>query len=333
MNFQSLDLNLLRVFDEVMAERNLTRAARNLSITQPAVSSALRRLREAFGDELVTRAGHGVVPTPFALSIWPSVREALAHLRAAVMPADFDARTSRESFVLAMADATTAILVPRLLEILEREAPRASMRVQPLTTRDPRALLEEDEVHMAVGYFPAVIADITLVGMQEDRPGSFGHAAVYTGQYACVMRADHPLAAGPLTIDDYCAARHLLVSFSGRPFGFVDEALAKIKRRRRVVLTVNQFFTAARVVADSDLLTILPRDFIPATGIAHRLAWQPLPVDVPALQVDMLWHRRRQGSPAHTWLRNAVGRLAHTPLATGVPAARYAGDSLPAPLR
>ena len=333
MNFQSLDLNLLRVFDEVMAERNLTRAARNLAVTQPAVSSALRRLREAFGDELVTRAGHGVVPTSFALSIWPAVREALASLRAAVTPADFEARTTRESFVLAMADATTAILVPRLLATLEKEAPRASMRIQPLTTRDPRAMLEEDEVHMAVGYFPAVIADITLGDMQEDRPGSFGHAAIYAGQYVCVMRASHPLAGGPVTLEDYCAARHLLVSFSGRPFGFVDEALAKIKRRRRVVLTVNQFFTAARVVADSDLLTILPRDFIPATGIAHRLAWQPLPVDVPVLQVDMLWHRRRQGSPAHTWLRNAVGRLAHMPIATGVPATRFSGDPLPEALR
>jgi DNA-binding transcriptional LysR family regulator len=333
MNFLTLDLNLLRVFDEVMAERNLTRAARNLSITQPAVSSALRRLREAFGDELVTRTGHGVEPTPFALSIWPAVRESLANLRAAVTPSDFDPRTTRESFVLAMADATTAILIPRLLRILEQEAPRASMRVRPLTTRDPRPLLEEDEVHMAIGYFPAVIADITLGDMQEDRPGSFGHAAVYTGQYVCVMREGHPLARGPVTLDDYCAARHLLVSFSGRPFGFVDEALAGIKRRRRIVLTVNQFFTAARVVADSDLLTILPRDFIPATGIAHRLAWQPLPVAVPTLQVDMLWHRRRQGSPAHTWLRNAVGRLAHMPVATGVPAARYAGDPLPEAMR
>src|SRR5690606_29846814 len=133
----------------------------------------------------------------------------------------------------------------------------------------------------AVCSCPEVIAAITLVYMEEDWPGSLGHAAVYTGQYVCVMREGHPLARGPVTLDDYCAARHLLVSFSGRPFGFVDEALAGIKRRRRIVLTVNQFFTAARVVADSDLLTILPRDFIPATGIAHRLAWQPLPVAVP----------------------------------------------------
>ena len=201
MNFLTLDLNLLRVFDEVMAERNLTRAARNLAITQPAASNALRRLREALGDELVTRAGYGVVPTPFALSIWPAVREALANLRSAIAPVDFDPTTTRDTFVLAMADATSAILIPRLLKTMETESPRASMRVRPLTTRDPRLLLEGDEVHMAVGYFPAVIAAITLGEMQEDRPDTFGHAPVYSGQYVCVMRRDHPLAGSPISLD------------------------------------------------------------------------------------------------------------------------------------
>ena len=325
MNFLTLDLNLLRVFDEVMAERNLTRAARNLAITQPAASNALRRLRDALGDELVTRAGYGVVPTPFALSIWPAVRESLANLRAAIAPIDFDASTTRETFVLAMADATAAILIPRLLRILESEAPRASMRVRPLTTRDPRVLLEGDEVQMAVGYFPAVVAAITLGEMQEDVPDTFGHAPVYSGQYVCAMRRDHPFAGTAISLDAYCNARHLLVSFSGRPFGFVDEALAAIKRSRRIVLTVNQFFTAAQVVANSDLLTILPRDFIPSTGIAERLAWQPLPVQVPLLQVDMLWHRRQQTSPAHTWLKSALQRLAGDTLKSTVPLTRFGG--------
>ena len=329
MNFLTLDLNLLRVFDEVMAERNLTRAARNLAITQPAASNALRRLREALGDELVTRAGYGVVPTPFALSIWPSVREALANLRAAIAPVDFDASTTRDTFVLAMADATAAILIPRLLRILEQEAPRASIRLRPLTTRDPRILLEGEEVQMAIGYFPAVVAAITLGEMQEDTPDTFGHAPIYSGQYVCVMRRDHPLAGAPISLDAYCGARHLLVSFSGRPFGFVDEALAVIKRSRRIVLTVNQFFTAAQVVANSDLLTILPRDFIPSTGIAEQLAWQPLPVQVPLLQVDMLWHRRKQAAPAHTWLRAAVLRLAEPSFKPDVPQARYGGGATP----
>jgi len=185
---------------------------------------------------------------------------------------------------------------------------------------------------MAVGYFPAVVAAITLGEMQEDTPDTFGHAPVYSGQYVCVMRRDHPLAASPISLDAYCAARHLLVSFSGRPFGFVDEAMAASAsstkpKGRPEKLTVNQFFTAAQVATQSDLLTILPRDFIPATGISDRLAWQPLPVQVPLLQVDMLWHRRHAASPAHAWLRSAVGRLVDKSFKVEVPPARYSGDA------
>ena len=189
MNFLTLDLNLLRVFDEVMAERNLTRAARNLAITQPAASNALRRLRMALGDDLVTRAGYGVVPTPFALSIWPAVREALTNLRAAIAPIDFDPSTTRETFVLAMADATAAELMPNLVEIIERDAPGVSMRVLPLTTRDPRKLLDEGHMDLAVGFFPAVLADLTAQA-QQGGLAPFDHQRLYTGElYASCVRA------------------------------------------------------------------------------------------------------------------------------------------------
>src|SRR6476659_7269534 len=122
VNFRTLDLNLLRVFDEVMAERNLTRAARNLSLTQPAVSNSLRRLRELLGDELVRRAGAGVEPTPRALALWPTVREALRQLQHTLAPSEFDPASARTTFVLAMADATAAELMPGLVRIGEAEA-------------------------------------------------------------------------------------------------------------------------------------------------------------------------------------------------------------------
>lgn len=121
LNFRTLDLNLLRVFDEVMAERNLTRAAHNLAMTQPAVSNALKRLREHLGDELVRRSGYGVEATPVAQALWPTVRDALAQLRESLSPADFDPSTAGKAFVLAMADATAAKLVPGLVDLLEKE--------------------------------------------------------------------------------------------------------------------------------------------------------------------------------------------------------------------
>ncbi len=309
-NFRTLDLNLLRVFDEVMAERSLTRAARNLSLTQPAVSNALRRLRETLGDELVRREGQGMAPTPRALALWPTVRDALQQLQASLSPTEFVPGQATSTFVLAMADATAAELMPGLIDILEHEAPGVAMRVVPLTTRDPRRLLDEETVDLAVGYFPPVLADLTARA-QSGEAVAFSHQRLYDGEYVCVMRQGHPLASGPLTLNRFCAARHMLVSFSGRPFGFIDESLAALGRKRQVVLTVNQFFTAGRVVANSNLLTVLPRHFVRVTGIAGQLVLRPLPFDVSPVHVDALWHRRSQQLSAHVWLRQAVVRAAN----------------------
>jgi DNA-binding transcriptional LysR family regulator len=329
MSFRTLDLNLLRVFDEVMAERNLTRAAGNLAMTQPAVSNALRRLREALGDELLVRAGNAMAPTRRALELWPSVRQALEGLQAVIAPADFDVTRSRDTFVLTLADATAALLVPPLVRRLEVDAPSITLRLRPLTTRDPRPLLAGAEADAAVGYFPGAIAAITQQVMQHGLPEAFEHERLYSGEYVCVMRRDHPLAHGRLTLDDYCAARHLLVSFSGRPFGFVDEALAAIKRSRRIVLTVNQFFTAGQVVARTDLLTVLPAHFLASTGMKRSLAVRPLPLEVPNVHVDLLWHRRHDARPAHLWLRRAIASAARNAFADRVSAAT--GSPPPAP--
>lgn len=309
VNFRTLDLNLLRVFDEVMAERNLTRAARNLSITQPAVSNALRRLRDTLGDELVRRSGSGVEPTPRALALWPTVRDALRQLQHTLAPGEFDAGIADTTFLLAMADATAAELIPGLVQIVEKEAPAVSLRVLPLTTRDPRRMLENEEVDMAIGYFPAVIASLAARG-QSDAAVPFETQRLYVGEYVCVMRRGHPLADSPLTLDDFCAARHLLVSFSGRPYGFIDQTLGALGRERRIVVTVNQFFTAGRVVANSNLLTVLPRHFVKVTGIDEQLVLRELPFEQPLVHVDAIWHRRAQHGHAHEWLRQALLRSA-----------------------
>lgn len=331
LNFRTLDLNLLRVFDEVMAERNLTRAAHNLAMTQPAVSNALKRLREALGDELVRRSGYGVEPTPTALLLWPTVRDALGQLRESLAPGGFDPGTAHNAFVIAMADATAAKIVPGLVDILQSDAPGVNLRVLPLTTRDPRDLLDSGSADLAIGHFPGVIAELTAVHLQESSP-RFLHQRLYDGEYVVVMRRGHPLAGRPIELDAFCAARHLLVSFSGRPFGFVDEALTALSRQRRVVLTVNQFFTAGRVVATTDLLTVLPRHFVGATGMEHELALSELPLPVPAVHVDALWHRQASHSSAHRWLRQAVERASargfETTATAPLPATRKKGGTI-----
>lgn len=307
MNFLTLDLNLLRIFDTVMIEQNLTRAADKLAMTQPAVSNALKRLRHAFGDELLIRTAYGVKPTPRAESIWPSVRDALQKLEAAIAPVTFDPANFNASFRMAMADSTAAYWMPHLVREIEQNAPGINARMVPLVTRDPRSMLLHGDIDIAVGFFPGVVSQ--LAGGQSSANSPVRHNSLYTGRYVCVMRKDHPLAKQPLTLESYCAAHHLLVSFSGRAHGLIDDILAPKNLKRHILLTVNQFFTAGRVVANSDLLTVLPQHLISSTGIENQLIWKELPMETPAVNVDMLWHERDARNPAHKWLRENLIEL------------------------
>ncbi len=306
MSFLNLDLNLLRIFDAVMTEQNLTRAASRLAMTQPAVSNALRRLRDSLGDELLIRTAHGVKPTPRAEELWPVIRRTLSELEEAVAPSNIDISLIQATFRMAMADSTAVLLLPPLVRAIEQEAPGINIRMMPLTTREPRPMLLRGDIDLAIGFFPGVVAQL-MSG--PDTP--IRHERLYTGQYVCVMRKDHPLADKELTLDEYCSADHLLVSFSGRAHGLSDEALAQLHRTRRILLTVNQFFTAGQVVANSDLITVLPFHLLASTGMEKHIVVKPLPFKLPDVYVDMLWHVRDSRSPAHKWLRT---QMALTPV-------------------
>lgn len=315
MSFLTLDLNLLRVFDAVMTEQNLTRAANRLAMTQPAVSNALKRLRENLGDDLLIRTAHGVKPTPRAEALWPTVRQALASLEEAVAPTEFDVSDAHATFRMAMADATAALWLPALVRTIENEARGINVRMVPLTTRDPRATLLRGDVDLAIGHFPGVVAQLAS---GPDSP--IRHEALYSGHYVCMMRKNHPLAKKELTLDAYCAANHVLVSFSGRARGLVDDALAQINRERRILLTVNQFFTAGRVVTNSDLITVLPRHLIAATGMSNEVVTKELPFPLPEVHISMLWHERDARSPAQKWLRGKLMAItSDATFATGEP--------------
>jgi DNA-binding transcriptional LysR family regulator len=238
MSFRTFDLNLLRVFDAVMTEQNLTRAAERLVTTQPAVSNALKRLRETLDDELLVRTAHGMKPTARAEELWPAVRQALSSLEAAIAPENFDVSETHATFRLAMADSTASLLLPRLMRAIKQEAPGLDIRMLPLTTRDPRAMLLQSDIDLAIGNFPGVVAQLS--GGQSS-VSAIRHQRLYSSESVCIMRKDHPLAATELTVDSYCAAHHALVSFSGRAHGPADEALAAMGRQRRIALTVNQF--------------------------------------------------------------------------------------------
>ena len=306
MSFLTLDLNLLRVFDAVMTEQNLTRAANLLAMTQPAVSNALRRLRDTLNDELVIRTAHGVKPTPRAEELWPTVRRALSELEAVITPESFDVSRAQNTFRMAMVDATAALWLPSLVRTIMRDAPRIKIRMMPLTTRDPRAMVLRGDVDLAVGFFPGVTAQLA-----DGLKTQISHERLYTGQYVCVMHKNHPLADKELNLDNYCSADHLLVSLSGKPHAVIDDVLAGMGRERKILLTVNQFFTAGRIVASSELITVLPRHLIAATGMTEVLVVKELPFKTPEEHVDMLWHERDARSPAHKGLRAHLSATTH----------------------
>jgi DNA-binding transcriptional LysR family regulator len=324
MNFRTLDLNLLRVFDAVMVERNVTRAAEKLAMTQPAVSNALRRLRESIGEELFVPGSTGVAPTPRATALWPSVRQALGVLRDVFDPQDFDPHQDERRFRLAMADATASVLLPPFVEEVVANRWRVRLDIEPLTTRDPRSQLDRGQIDAAVGFFPDVARQLAAAGGESE----FVLDRMYDCEYVVVMRRRHPLASRPaLTLDDFVLADHVRVSFAGRPHGFVDEALTRLGHTRRVVLAINHFATAAEVLRHADLLAVFPRSYLPASGAQGDLVVHPMPFEMPRIEIGMLWHRRHERDPAHAWLRATVRRWAPP---GGAPASCAAPETEPA---
>ena len=317
MDIRSVDLNLLVIFDAMARLRSVNRTAEAVGLSQPATSGALARLRALFDDPLFVRTGTQMEPTPRALQLAPAVHRVVQAIESEILQqVGFDPATADRSFTILTPDIGEVVFLPGVLRRMRQDAPQVRLRALSRPRAAAAEALENGQADLAVGYFPAVLADLTAQA-QGGGTVAFEHERLYDGFYVCVMRRGHELEQATMDLDTFCAARHMLVSFSGRPYGFIDEALASAGRQRRVVLTVNQFFTAARVVETSDLLTVLPRHFIRVTGREQELVQRPLPFAVPRVHVDSLWHRRQALRPDHAWLRQAVAQAARKDLAEG----------------
>jgi DNA-binding transcriptional LysR family regulator len=192
-------------------------------------------------------------------------------------------------------------------------------------------MLLQSDVDLAVGSFPGVVEQ--LAGGQ-GAMSSMRHKQLYSGEYICVMRRDHPLSHSELTLDSFCEAQHVVVSFTGRAEDQVNDALANLGRERRIALTVNDFFTVGRVVARSDLIAVMPHHVVDPIGMGDVLITRALPFALPQVHVDMLWHERDTRNLAHKWLRDSLSAITDADIVRaaagphGVPsaAARYSGN-------
>jgi DNA-binding transcriptional LysR family regulator len=289
VSIASLDLNLLVTLDAVLHERSVAQAARRLHVTPSAVSNALARLRSVLGDPLVTRSGRGIVPTPHALALAPALARALRELERAVLPASFDPALCTATFTLALADAGQVAWLPAISVALRRKLPRARLRVVGIASLLSLGDLASQEVDLHVGV-AASGPGIHVQPLLEEKTvlvARTGHASV---------RAQRDLSA----------LGHVAVEMApGR--GIRDrlaEVWAQAGIERNVVITVPSFAAAAAVVAESELVTTLPRSV--AYAQRARLAMVRGPVPTHVVPLAMCWHERTHGDPAMKLFRSLV---------------------------
>lgn len=293
MDLSRFDLNLLLVFEAVLTEGHVTHAGRRLNLSQSATSSALRRLREALQDDLFIRTADGMVPTPRALELAEPLRRALRDVRSALDGGAFDPSTAERAFTISASDYDVALHVPRLAQLLSREAPGIDLRVLPHINVDAVAQVDTAQVDAALGWFPRA-------------PQRLHKRLLLEESFVCVMRRGHPLAANLLTLDGFASAAHLLVTLVGDTTGIIDDLLAERGLERRVAMTIPHFAAAPSVLAHSDLIAALPKRLIDRFAEQHGLVARVLPFESYRTRHEMLWHPRVDKHPAHQWLRETI---------------------------
>lgn len=296
MELNRIDLNLLVSLDVLLAERNVTHAARRLSLSQPALSSQLKQLRELFRDPLLLPAARGMTPTARAIELQGPLREMLATLGSLVAERQpFDPATATGTFRIAATDSIQAVVCVPLIARLRSLAPGIRVALFPANSARLGEQLASGEL------------DLALVTPQS-MPQSLKTRPLYDETFLCALRRGHPAAARPLDLDAFCALDHALVSPAGGGFvGVVDEALGRLGRTRRVVVSLTSFLVAPQLVAESDLICTVP------TRLARRwsgaLTVMAPPCEVGAFSVHMGWHPRAHSDPAQRWLRDQVAAL------------------------
>lgn len=293
MRLNKVDLNLFVVFDAIYSERNLTRAAEVLSITQPAVSNALNRLRTSLNDQLFVRTPQSMMPTPVADNIIGQVREALKLLTSSVQEGDVfvPAKTER-TFKFSMNDMAESLLLPPLLELLHPQSPDINIISYPHERRDLVTDLASGQLDFAIDI--PVIADTNLC-----------HRRLSNTHYVCVVRKDHPLSHAKLTMHDYLGLRHILVSSRRSGLGHVDMMLNRLGKNRTINLRISHHLVAQEIVQHSDLALTLPRSLAQKSGLKVL----ELPFTSDPLDWHLYWHKSADNDPANRWIREQINTV------------------------
>jgi len=290
-DLRRIDLNLLVIFETLMFERNLTRAAEKLFLGQPAVSSALARLRDLFDDPLLVRNGRGFEPTQRALAILRELQPAMDTISSAVSRArDFDPATNRDTFRIGLSDDAEFALFPQLLKQIREEAPEIVVVVRRVNFLLMSGMLASGEISVGVSYTTDLPANAKRRKLRD--------------MAVKVLRGDNRPA--PLSLDDFSERPHALVSFSGDLCGNIDNDLARVGRTRRVKLAVPQFSGLRSILPGTELLACVPDFAATALIEGSSLRADDPPFPIATSELAMVWGEVTDNDPAERWLRNMI---------------------------
>ena len=313
MNIGRVDLNLLVYLDVLLRERNVTKAANHLGLSQPALSNGLRRLRELFDDPLLIRTSEGMVPTERAEQLQPIIRDVLSKVDMAVQPqADFDAANEEHLFRIMASDYAESTLLPHILQRLRKEAPGIILDL--MTPSDVNFLdVERGRVDMVINRF-------------ETMPQSFHQKSVWKDNFACLTSIDNPILQD-FTLETYLQAQHIWVSKTGmgvgvgmdphdvQHLGWVDESLRNFGKQRRISVFTRHYQAAMLLAEQNDLLVTLPSRAAKLQRDNPRVAILEPPFEIPPFELKMAWSPLVQHNPAHRWMRRFISDSANSLLA------------------
>jgi len=293
---EELDLKLLKVFDEIYTTRSVSRAAENVGVTQPSMSIALAKLRKYFQDPLFVRTSAGMQPTPYAVELIKPVRDGLGLLDGALRHrVTFDPTRSDRAFCLCLTDISQAVLLPTLLNHLKRAAPAIQLEIVPISSDTPR-MLESGDADLAIGFMPQLEA-------------GFYQQKLFQQRFVCAVRRNHPRIESRLSLKQFLAEDHVVVTTDVTGHWIVNKALDEKRIARKVAVRLPDFLGLEAVVAGTDLVVIVPERLGDVMQKAARVKILPPPVELPAYLVKQHWHERYHHDPSNRWLRSVVARL------------------------
>ena len=290
------ELKLLIIFDVIMTEKSITQAAERLSMTQPAVSNAVAKMRVLWKDELFVPDGRKIQPITYAKDLWEKVRDSLHNINHAIEPQVFEARCAKRTFRVALPDIALDTLWLDLRKLFEKEAPGLNLHAVPYTIACTKPMLDGADVDLVIGQ-----SNRSLENICTDH--------LFDTSYVCVMRKDHPLTKKRLTVEEFSLAEHLLISLSGDITSPTDQALQQLGLTRRVAFTVNKFSSAIPIIKETDLIAILPTDLIHNYLASNELVITHPPVTIPHSSISMLWHKRQSADKGLIWLRKHIKQI------------------------